>query len=150
MVKACGSIAAVFAVDPDPSALFVGTLFLWLFLWEIGGQNIPNDWTDIEVDRTLNAQTIPVRFGFECANRVILGSLSATLILSTILFRVSQISFGLPYVAGLLILGMAVILYPGLRLYKTRDHRDAMALFNKASYYPLGILILVVIKLVRV
>lgn len=148
VVKACGSIAAVFAVDPDPLALFVGALFLWLFFWEIGGQNIPNDWTDTGVDRALNAQTVPVRFGSEYAGKAILGSLSATLVLGAVVFRVSPIFFGWPYVAGLLILGVGVILYPGLRLYKTRHHRDAMVLFNKASYYPLGVLVLVVIRVV--
>lgn len=148
VVKACGSIAAVFAVDPDPSALFVLVLFLWLFFWEIGGQNIPNDWTDTGVDRALNAQTVPVRFGSEYAGKAILGSLSATLVLGAVVFRVSPILFGWPYVAGLLILGVGVILYPGMRLYKTRHHRDAMALFNKASYYPLGVLVLVVIRVV--
>jgi len=38
-------MAAVVAVDPDPSAAFLIALFLSLFFWEIGGQNIPNDLT---------------------------------------------------------------------------------------------------------
>ncbi len=45
-VKTSGPIAAVFAVDPDPEPLFLIVLFLWLFFWEIGGQNVPNDWAD--------------------------------------------------------------------------------------------------------
>jgi 4-hydroxybenzoate polyprenyltransferase len=47
-VKSAGAIAAVFAVDPAPSAVFLLFLFLVIFFWEIGGQNAPNDWTDIE------------------------------------------------------------------------------------------------------
>ena len=67
-VKTSGAIAAVFAVDPKPSPLFLFILFLCLFFWEIGGQNIPADWTDIEEDQQLNARTIPVRFGLEWVN----------------------------------------------------------------------------------
>ena len=62
-VKTSGAMAAVYAVDPNPSFSFLMILFLWLFFWEIGGQNIPADWTDIEEDRQFKANTIPVRFG---------------------------------------------------------------------------------------
>mgnify|MGYP000096088635 CR=1 FL=1 len=37
--------AAVVAVDPSPSLVFLLFLFLTIFFWEIGGQNAPNDWT---------------------------------------------------------------------------------------------------------
>ena len=37
MVKTSGGIAAVFAVDPNPSFSYLVVLFLWLFFWEIGG-----------------------------------------------------------------------------------------------------------------
>ena len=60
VVKTLGAVAAVFAVDPAPSMPFLAVLFLWIFCWEIGGQNIPNDWTDIQEDRCARAQTIPV------------------------------------------------------------------------------------------
>ena len=59
-VKSAGAIAAVFAVDPAPSAVFLFFLFLVIFFWEIGGQNAPNDWTDIEEDQRFGARTIPV------------------------------------------------------------------------------------------
>ncbi|MFW6081600.1 MAG: UbiA family prenyltransferase, partial [Desulfosalsimonas sp.] len=62
-VKNMGAAAALFAVDPDPSFSFMVMVFSCLFFWEIGGQNIPADWTDIEQDRRLKAQTIPVRLG---------------------------------------------------------------------------------------
>jgi 4-hydroxybenzoate polyprenyltransferase len=58
VVKASGALAAIFAVDPDPSISFLLVLFFWLFFWEIGGQNIPNDWAEIEEDRQLQARTI--------------------------------------------------------------------------------------------
>jgi len=47
-VKTSGAIAAVYAVDPEPSFSLLLILFFWLFFWEIGGQNIPNDWEDLE------------------------------------------------------------------------------------------------------
>ncbi len=47
-VKTSGALAAVFAVDPNPSGTYLVVLFLLLFFWEIGGQNISNDWADHE------------------------------------------------------------------------------------------------------
>ena len=97
-VKTSGAMAVVFAVDPNPSPLFLLILFLCFFFWEIGGQNIPADWTDIEEDRQLNARTIPVRFGLERANLIILVSIILALILNVILFLVSQERFELPFI----------------------------------------------------
>ena len=99
-VKTAGAIAGVFAVDPSPSPIFLSVLFLWLFLWEIGGQNVPNDWSDIEEDRRLNAKTIPVRLGTNSANTIILGSLAASLILSIVVFYSSPILFEFPFLVA--------------------------------------------------
>jgi 4-hydroxybenzoate polyprenyltransferase len=145
-VKTSGAIAAVFAVDPNPSLLFLSILFLCLFFWEIGGQNIPADWTDIEEDRKLEARTIPVRFGLERANLFILISIILALILNVTLFWVSQVRFELPFILAALCLGMYLLLAPALKLFKTRSRTDAMALFNKASHYPAVLLVIVAIK----
>jgi 4-hydroxybenzoate polyprenyltransferase len=85
-VKTSGPVAAVFAVDPDPAPVFLVVLFFWLFFWEIGGQNVPNDWGDLEEDRRLQAKTIPVRFGTEGALAVILLSLGLAVALSLLPF----------------------------------------------------------------
>ena len=37
--------------------------FFWTFAWEIGGRNIPNDWSDLEEDVNLGIRTVPVRYG---------------------------------------------------------------------------------------
>ena len=145
-VKTSGAIAAVFAVDPKPSPLFLFILFLCLFFWEIGGQNIPADWTDIKADQQLNARTIPVRFGLERANLIILGSIILALVLNVILFLVSPVRFEFPYILVSMGVGFFLLLLPTLRLYKTRARRDAMALFNKASYYPAALFVVVTIK----
>jgi len=134
----------VFAVDPNPSPLFLILLFLWLFCWEIGGQNVPNDWTDIEQDRRLQAQTIPVLLGSKTAGDIILGTLIITVILSVIVFYVSPIPFQFPFVVAAVAAGLCLFVLPAFLLYKTGESHYAMALFNMASYYPLAMLLIVV------
>lgn len=97
-VKTAGALAGVFAVDPTPSPVFLLVLFLWLFLWEIGGQNVPNDLTDIEEDRRLHAQTIPVHLGPDLANTIILVSLIVSAILSVVVSYVSPFPLSLIHI----------------------------------------------------
>jgi len=146
-VKTSGGIAAVFAVDPNPSSSFLIVLFLWLFFWEIGGQNVPNDWTDIEVDKRIQAKTIPVRFGPERANMIILGSLIITVVMNVVLFRFAPVSFELPFVVASFMVGVCLLIIPAYRLYRTKEPRHALILFNRASFYPLAMLVLVTVKI---
>jgi 4-hydroxybenzoate polyprenyltransferase len=144
-VKTCGPVAAVFAVKPEPSPVFVTVLFLWIFFWEIGGQNIPADWTDIEEDRHFQAQTIPVKLGVERASIVALSSLILALPLSIILLFVSPMVFN-PYSFLLIVAcNLYLLLLPAQALHESKHRRQAMALFNKASCYPAVILGVVVI-----
>lgn len=145
-VKTSGAVAAVFAVDPDPSFGFMLSLFIWIFCWEIGGQNIPHDWADIEEDRRLEAQTVPVRFGAERATALILYTLIAAVMLSIVVVHFSQAVFELIYVIVFLMVGIYFIIVPALRLYKSKERKNAMALFNRASYYPLGLLLVMVVR----
>lgn len=147
-VKTSGAVAAVFAVDPDPSFAFMLSLFVWIFCWEIGGQNIPHDWADIEEDRRLEAQTVPVRFGAERATTLILYTLLAAVLLNIVVLHFSQAVFELWYVTAFLIAGIYFLIAPARRLYKIKERRNAMALFNRASYYPLALLAVMVVKLV--
>jgi 4-hydroxybenzoate polyprenyltransferase len=146
-VKTSGGIAAVFAVDPDPSPLFLVVLFLWLFFWEIGGQNVPNDWYDTEEDRRLRAKTVPVRYGLRGASVIILGSLTLSLALNLLLFQLAPAKLPLPFSALSLVAGLYLLLVPALRLYRTKIRQQALVLFNKASYYPLAVLVIVLIGL---
>jgi 4-hydroxybenzoate polyprenyltransferase len=148
-VKSCGPLAAVLAVDPEPSLSFLFLLFLWLFFWEIGGQNIPNDWAEIEEDRQLQARTILVRCGAEKAVRIIVASLALTLGLNLLVLRMTVHPFQIPYMTGFLVIGFGLLILPAYRLYKTRERTDALTLFRKASYYPLACLILVTIKILQ-
>jgi 4-hydroxybenzoate polyprenyltransferase len=145
MVKTCGPVAGVLAVDRDPSLLFLAFLFLWLFFWEIGGQNIPNDWAEIEEDTRLQAKTILVRYGAAQASTIILGTLVFAVGLNLLLLGVAIPSPSLPYTAASFVIGLVLLLLPAYSLYKTRKRQDALTLFKRASYYPLACLILVTI-----
>ncbi|MGD8991545.1 MAG: UbiA family prenyltransferase [Desulfobacterales bacterium] len=148
VVKAAGPIAAVFAVDPNPSVSYLVVLFLLLFFWEIGGQNVPNDWIDLQEDVRFGARTIPIRFGLEQANIIIFGSIMLTLILSGVLLTLSALNFGIPFIIGFALVGFYFLLLPTITLFRTDQSSHAMILFNKASYYPLAMLVVVVIKLI--
>ena len=147
-VKTTGAVAAVFAVDPDPSMIFLLFLFLWLFLWEIGGQNIPHDWADIEEDKQLNTDTIPVRFGPVRSTALIIVTLGVAFCLSMIGFFYSKIDYEWIFILAAGFAGFFFLVMPAYQLYKTKQRDDAMALFNKASYYPLSLLGVVLVKLV--
>ena len=147
VVKTAGPIAAVFAVDPNPSMSYLMVLFLLMFFWEIGGQNVPNDWSDIGEDTRFQAQTVPIRLGLEQANVIIFGSIILTIILSGILLVLSNVAFELPFILAFAFVGLYFLLLPTIKLYRSEESSYAMILFNKASYYPLALLVVVVIKL---
>ena len=146
VVKTAGPIAAVFAVDPNPAPSYLVVLFLMMFFWEIGGQNIPNDWSDLEEDIRFQAQTVPIRLGTEKANVLIFGSIILTIIFSGMLMLLGNISFGLPFILAFAFVAFYFLLLPTIKLFQTEDSSLAMILFNKASYYPLALLILIAIK----
>ena len=147
-VKTSGAVAAIYAVDPSPSFLFVIILFLFLFFWEIGGQNVPNDWADIEVDAKFEGKTIPVMLGEGLSAYIILACIVTTIILSVFVFYASQIQFGFFYVLLLLALECYLLLLPAIRLYHDQTPSNAMALFARSSYFPVGLLVIVVLRLV--
>jgi 4-hydroxybenzoate polyprenyltransferase len=147
VVKTAGPIAAVFAVDPNPSMSYLIVLFLLMFFWEIGGQNVPNDWSDIEEDTRFQAQTVPIRLGLEQANVIIFGSIILTIILSGILLVLSNVAFEPPFILAFAFVGLYFLLLPTIKLYRSEESSYAMILFNKASYYPLALLAVVAIKL---
>ena len=140
-VKTSGPVAAVIAVRPDPPFAFLAVLFLWLFFWEIGGQNIPNDLADLETDRRIGARTVPVRFGARGAVLICLGALSLALALSLAVFFLSPVRPGWPYLDRALVSGVYFLLVPWYRLSRSRGAGGAFHLFNRASYYPAAMLL---------
>jgi len=147
IVKTLGSVAAVYAVNPQPSIVFLVTLFLWIFFWEIGGQNIPNDWTDIEEDRRFNAKTIPVKLGLKRAGLLSLVCLVAAFFLTFLTLWISPLDFGTIHLLAAAGLGLWLLLLPVMRLVDTNDRNQAMNLFNRASHFPLSIFALVLVRL---
>ena len=146
-VKTSGAIAAVFAVDPNPSGAYLIILFLLLFFWEIGGQNIPNDWVDIEEDKQFKALTIPVCYGLQASRVIVLVTLVLALCLNGVVFYYSPVDYVVFCVIISLAVGCYLLLLPALKLFQTLQASDAMALFNKASYYPPALFVIVLVAL---
>jgi 4-hydroxybenzoate polyprenyltransferase len=146
-VKSSGAMAAVFAVDPAPAPGFLAALFLMLFFWEIGGQNIPNDMTDIEEDRQMMARTIPVCFGVERSIAIAVASLCAAVLVNPIVFQLAALPHKGFFSLWALAVGCCLLLWPALRLVRGKGRDQAMALFNRASYYPPVLLGVVLISL---
>jgi 4-hydroxybenzoate polyprenyltransferase len=147
VVKSLGGLAAVFAVDPNPAPLFLVLLFLVIFSWEIGGQNVPADWHDLEEDQRWHAKTVPVRYGPEGSCKIIRGSLILTVILLLPLMAASPLRFpwwGLVLAVGA---GGLLLIIPAVRLCQTRERSRATMLFNRASYFPLAVLVITVLAL---
>ena len=148
IVKTLGGVAAVFAVNPDPPMLFLITLFLWIFFWEIGGQNIPADWHDLEKDQRFGAKTIPVRYGTTRAGAITFLCLALSTGLSVFLLRASSVQVSFSFLLLSLVAGIYLLLVPAYRLYRTGAHADTSALFNRASYYPLAVLAIIGIQII--
>ena len=143
VVKSLGAVAAVFAVDPAPSPVFLALLFFWLFFWELGGQNIPADWHDVEQDRDLEAKTIPVVLGLRQAGVLAILSLAGCLVFSVAVLWLTPIRFSFFQHFLILAAGLYLLLLPAWRLSRSLTHSRAAALFNRASYYPLAVLAVV-------
>jgi len=143
VVKSCGPVAAVFAVDGAPRLDFLLLIFAWVFLWEVSGQNIPADWNDVEEDKRIGARTIPARFGPAVAANVILLAAILTLLFSTLFPVFSPASLGIPFALASLAIGYFLLLNPAIHLWKSKDGQNAAGLFDKASYYPLAMLFLI-------
>jgi 4-hydroxybenzoate polyprenyltransferase len=147
LVKTLGAVAAVYAVNPAPPLPFLLALFLWIFFWEIGGQNIPCDWTDIEEDRHFKAKTIPVRLGVHRAGLISVVTLVIAMFFHFAVLWASPLSWNPLLLLGVLGINAYLLLWPAYKLAKELKRRFAMDLFNKASYYPLATLLLVLAQL---
>lgn len=143
VVKSAGLVAAVLAVSPTPSLALLGALFAWIFFWEIGGQNVPNDWTDREEDARVNARTIPVVLGDAGASAVVVSCLAASLAAGWLALASSPAALGLPVQGGALALGLWLLAAPAWRLVRSPGRDTAAALFNRATWYPAAVLALV-------
>ncbi len=143
VIKTLGGVAAVFAVDPNPDAARLLVLVLLIFFWEIGGQNIPADWTDIDEDTEMGARTVPVFLGARRATTAILLCLGLAICLSVLVLAVFHGPYAPVFMACAALAGAGLLLYPSLRLLRSAERSSAQALFNLASWYPLALLVIV-------
>jgi 4-hydroxybenzoate polyprenyltransferase len=148
LVKSSGPIAAIFVVDHSPDLAKVLLVLVWVFVWEIGGQNVPADWNDTVEDKRVQAKTIPLQLGTQAAGIIVLLTLGLTVIINLLLPMVSPLSLGLPYLFITAIAGFFLLLKPGYRLYRFQEGRLAAKLFDNASYYPLAQLAIVTLFVV--
>lgn len=144
LVKSSGPISAIFVVDPNPDVLKIGLIFVWILSWEIGGQNIPADWNDIDEDKRVHAVTIPLVFGPYKAGMIALWMLIGTTLMSYYLPLASFISLPVWYPWLTVSIGLGLLVIPGVDLWRHRgDGRKAARLFDRASYYPFANLVLI-------
>ncbi len=148
LVKTCGPLAAVYAVNPSPPLYFIVLLFFWVFLWEIGGQNIPADWTDMEEDRKFKAKTLPLILGASRTALIGLMALVGAMFLQFAVLWASPLTFGPVYLSAALCIAVYQLLLPSLWLAQTKKRSMAMVLFNRASYYPLVVFGLVLCRMI--
>jgi len=148
LVKTLGGVAAVFAVDPAPDPARLLALVLLVFFWEMGGQNIPADWTDIDEDTGMRARTVPVILGARRATVAILACMAAAIGLSLVVLAVFRGPDALLFMAFAALAGAGLLLYPAARLLRTGERAGAQRLFNLASWYPLALLAIIAARAV--
>ncbi len=141
LVKSAGPLAAILAVDPSPVPGRFLLFFAWVFLWEIGGQNIPNDLADAAEDSRLGFRTVPVSLPPLWTGITTFGALLATVLISAVLAAREANLAGAAFALLAVLVGTGQLLLPGARLLRAADRRNALRLFNRASYYPLGMLL---------
>jgi 4-hydroxybenzoate polyprenyltransferase len=145
LMVATGGLAGVFAVSSSPAPLAVALFAIWAASWEVGGRNVPNDWSDIEEDVNLGVRTLPIRFGRAASSRIAAG-LSALCVACSLAFPFAAplgnttVYLALSATAGLALLGL-----PALRWLREQSVESAMAYFNKACFYPLAVFAAMVI-----
>jgi len=141
LVKSSGPIAAIFVVDSEPSRPLLLLVFVWIFFWELGGQNIPADWNDREEDLKTGGKTIPIALGEETAGRIALLSTLIATGLGALFFWIMTGS-GL-HAALAALSGGFLLIKPAQALTGPRVSPDSPArLFTLASCYPLLLLVL--------
>ena len=139
-VKTLGGVGGILAVDPKAPWWFLGLYFVTVFAWEIGGQNIPADWFDLDTDRTQGARTMPVALGTNKAARIALGCQALTALGALGLLALSPAGFPSWLVAlGTGICALLLVL-PAWRLNLDPGRERAATLFNLSSYFPVVLL----------
>lgn len=147
IVKATGGLAGVYAVDPSPAPGFVAVLFLWLAAWEVGGQNIANDIVDMEDDAKVSARTTITVLGLRESVFILLAGISMATLAGIAIYWTAGPGIGPFYLIGAALVSWKLLLEPAREVYYNPTYAAAASLFNKASYMPLGFLVVVLISI---
>jgi 4-hydroxybenzoate polyprenyltransferase len=145
VVKTLGSVAAVLAVDGSAPWWFLGLVFAALFCWEIGGQNIPADWFDLELDRRQGAKTMCVVLGLTRAAKVSLAALFSATVLAALILALSPARIPAWLVLAATAANIWLTAWPARRLMTDPSRENASRLFGRASYFPMALLAVVVV-----
>ena len=140
VVKSLGGVAAVLAVDPNAPLWFPAILFCMTFCWEIGGQNIPADWFDLELDRRQGARTMCVVLRTRRATMVSFWTLCAAAALGGALLGVSPAKLPKTLTIAATMLNAWIMPWQARMLMMAPSRYSASKLFTKASYFPLVML----------
>ncbi len=147
IVKASGGIAGVYAVDPSPSLGFVALLFLWLAVWEVGGQNIANDIVDMQEDQLVRARTVATIKGIPESTFFLLAAVSMAVFGGIAIYWCAGEGVGWIYPLGAAVLGWVLLMKPAHAIYRDPGPKTAAGLFNRASYMPVCWLGLVLVSI---
>ncbi len=148
IVKATGGLAGAYAVDPNPLPGFLVMLFVWLAAWELGGQNIANDIIDMDDDARVSARTTATVKGLPEAVFMLLVGVSIAAVGGMVVYWFAGAGVGLLYPIGAVILGWKLLLEPARAVYYKPVPETCATLFNRASYMPLGFLVLTAVSII--
>jgi 4-hydroxybenzoate polyprenyltransferase len=140
VVKTLGSVAAVLAVDSAAPWWFLGLVFVALFCWEIGGQNIPADWFDLELDRRQGAKTMCVVLGLSRAAKVSLWTLCASTVMAALILALSPAAIPPALTLAATAANAWLMPWPARKLLTAPSRENASRLFGRASYFPVVLL----------
>lgn len=138
-----GAAAGWLAVSNHSNLLLI--FVLWMFFWEIGGRNIPNDFTDLEEDENLDLKTIPVKLGKKRASQICFTCLLVSFGISIILAILADINQF--FVIAVSLIGFTMLLVPGYRLLRKPEPQVSLRLFNFACFYPFTVLTALLLSL---
>ncbi|HTX72961.1 MAG TPA: UbiA family prenyltransferase [Rectinemataceae bacterium] len=134
-----GGLAGVWAVTPSPRLGMLLVFFAWAFTWEVGGRNIPNDWSDFEEDRHLGIRTVPVRYGQRAASWISCAFVTAIALLSLAFPFVTPMPRAWLYLVGAAIIAVVFLFVPIARWLRDQTADSALRFFNMACFYPLAV-----------
>lgn len=138
-----GALIGWYAVGANTNIAVILSLFLLFFAWEISGRNIVNDFSDIVEDKKIGIKTIPAIYGKYFASKFNFAFVILTLAANTALGVFA--SMGLVYIIMSSLVGIYLLLLPGLSLIKNPTSNEALRYFNKGSLYPIFIFAIIVI-----